>query len=167
MQPKSLLRLSQAASHLADLTSGEFRCVIDDPAVADARDKVRRIVFCSGKLYYDLVAQEHGQHVALVRVEELYPWPHEDIAEVLDAYPSVEEVVWAQEEPRNMGAWTFVAPRLRAAVGNAMPIKYIGRPERASPAEGYASAHNEQQRNIVAEALAAPAEKRRTARAGK
>jgi 2-oxoglutarate dehydrogenase E1 component len=167
MQPKSLLRLPQAASQLADLTSGTFRPVIEEPAAAEARDKVRRVVFCSGKLYYDLAAQEHGQHVALVRVEELYPWPHDEIAEVLDEYPSVDEVVWVQEEPRNMGAWTFVAPRLRAAVGNATPIKYIGRPERASPAEGYTSSHNEQQAKIIAEALAAPAERRRPARAGR
>jgi 2-oxoglutarate dehydrogenase E1 component len=144
--------------------------VIDDSAVAGARDQVRRIVFCTGKLYYDLTAQERGSHVALVRVEQLYPWPHDEIADVLDAYPAVEEVVWAQEEPKNMGAWTFVAPRLRAAVGNVLPISYIGRPERASPAEGYATSHTRQQAKIVAEALAEPAkpvERRRTAKAGK
>jgi len=89
-----------------------------------------------------------------VRVEELYPWPHEDIARVLDRYPALEEVMWAQEEPKNMGAWTFVAPRLCAAVGNTLPIRYIGRPERASPAEGYAASHTEQQTKVVTDALA-------------
>jgi 2-oxoglutarate dehydrogenase E1 component len=167
MQPKSLLRLPQAASRLADLTSGTFRLVIDDPAAAEGREQVRRVVFCSGKIYYELAAKEHGPHVALVRVEELYPWPHEQIASVLDQYPNIEEVVWVQEEPKNMGAWTFVAPRLRAAVGNAMPIRYIGRPERASPAEGYASSHSEQQARIVAEVLEPFAEKRRAAKAAR
>jgi 2-oxoglutarate dehydrogenase E1 component len=86
-------------------------------------------------------------------VEELYPWPHEAITAVLERYTGVEEVVWAQEEPKNAGAWTFVAPRLRAAVGNSVPIRYVGRPERASPAEGYASAHAEQQAAFVGEVM--------------
>ena len=80
-----------------------------------------------------------------MRVDELYPWPHEAITAVLERYTEIEEVVWTQEEPRNMGAWSFVSPRLRGAVGNAMTIRYIGRPERASPAEGYAAPHAEQQ----------------------
>jgi 2-oxoglutarate dehydrogenase E1 component len=155
MQPKSLLRLPQAASHLSDLSSGAFKPVIDDAVTAKASDQVRRMVLCTGKLYYDLAAStaKNGS-VALVRVEELYPWPHEAIARVIDRYPALEEVVWAQEEPKNMGAWSFVAPRLRAAVGNTLPIRYIGRPERASPAEGYATSHTEQQTRIVADALA-------------
>jgi 2-oxoglutarate dehydrogenase E1 component len=156
MQPKSLLRLPQAASSLAELTAGGFRPVIDDAWPALAPDQVRRVVFCTGKIYYDLSAAEHPPAVALVRIEELYPWPHEAVARVLDRYPAVEEIVWAQEEPRNMGAWPFVVPRLRAAVGNTVPIRYIGRPERASPAEGYASAHAAQQGKIIAEALGVP-----------
>jgi 2-oxoglutarate dehydrogenase E1 component len=127
--------------------------VIDDPAAEDARAEVKRLVFCSGKIYYDLTAAPHGAGVAIVRVEELYPWPHEAIAAVLDRYPNVEDVVWAQEEPKNMGAWTFVSPRLRGAVGNATPIRYVGRPERASPAEGYLSAHTATQAAIVEESL--------------
>jgi 2-oxoglutarate dehydrogenase E1 component len=153
MQPKSLLRLPQAASRLADLTSGTFHSVIDDAAAAEAPDQVRRLAFCTGKMYYDLAAQERSPGIALVRVEQLYPWPHEAIQRVLDRYTSVEDVVWAQEEPKNMGAWTFVAPRLRAAIGNALPIRYVGRPERASPAEGYAGPHAQQQERIVKEAL--------------
>jgi 2-oxoglutarate dehydrogenase E1 component len=153
MQPKSLLRLPQAASQLGDLTSGAFQPVIDDPAASGAPDQVRRLIFCTGKMYYDLAAQERGPGVALVRVEELYPWPHAAIQQVLDRYASIDEVVWVQEEPKNMGAWTFVAPRLRAAIGNALPIRYVGRPERASPAEGYAGPHAQQQERIVQEAL--------------
>jgi 2-oxoglutarate dehydrogenase E1 component len=105
-------------------------------------------------MYYDLsLAPERPTHVALVRVEELYPWPHEEIAALLDRYPGVEDVVWAQEEPKNMGAWSYAAPRLRALTGNALNVRYVGRPERASPAEGYEAAHKREQARIVAEAL--------------
>ncbi len=150
MQPKSLLRLPQAASKLSDLTNGTFQSVIDDPMASQHRDDVRRIVFCTGKLYYDLaLAANRNPNVALVRVEELYPWPHEEIARVMDMYPAVEQVVWAQEEPRNQGAWTYVQPRLRASAGAAVGVRYVGRPERASPAEGYKDAHDEAQADIV------------------
>jgi 2-oxoglutarate dehydrogenase E1 component len=153
MQPKSLLRLPEAASKLRDLTDGRFHAVIDDPMVGDARNAVTRLVFCTGKIYYDLLAQRKP-HVALVRVEELYPWPHEEVARIVDLYPAATEVVWAQEEPKNMGAWTYVSPRLRVSTGNAMIVRYIGRPERASPAEGYASAHKTEQERIIAEVTA-------------
>ncbi|HVP70837.1 MAG TPA: hypothetical protein VMS45_05880, partial [Gemmatimonadaceae bacterium] len=154
MQPKSLLRLPAAASRLADLTGGVFRPVLEDPS-SPAPDGVKRLVLCSGKIYYDLIAAPRNGDVAIVRVEELYPWPHEQLAAVLDKYPNVEDVVWAQEEPKNMGAWTFVSPRLRGSVGNATPIRYVGRPERASPAEGYQTTHAKQQAQIVKEALTA------------
>ncbi|MCA2989625.1 2-oxoglutarate dehydrogenase E1 component [Gemmatimonas sp.] len=151
MQPKSLLRLPQAASRLADLVQGGFQAVIDDPMASQQRDDVRRIVFCSGKLYYDLaLAPSRNPHVALVRVEELYPWPHEEIQQVVDRYPALEQVVWAQEEPKNQGAWTYVQPRLRASAGAALGVRYVGRPERASPAEGFADAHQAEQARIVA-----------------
>jgi 2-oxoglutarate dehydrogenase E1 component len=153
MQPKSLLRLPEAASRLSDLTDGSFQAVIDDPAVADSRDAVTRLVFCTGKIYYDLLA-ERKPHIALVRVEELYPWPHEAVAHIVDLYPGATEVVWAQEEPKNMGAWSYVSPRLRVSTGNVMIVKYVGRPERASPAEGYASAHKVEQDRIVHEVTA-------------
>jgi 2-oxoglutarate dehydrogenase E1 component len=158
MQPKSLLRLPEAASRMLELSSGGFQPVLDDTAASPVPREVKRLVLCSGKLYYDLVAArsegQPGKHVAIVRVEELYPWPHEQIAQIIDRYGGIEEVVWAQEEPRNMGAWSFVWPRLRASTGNAIPIRYIGRPERASPAEGYHTAHAEQQARIVSEILA-------------
>jgi 2-oxoglutarate dehydrogenase E1 component len=150
MQPKSLLRLPEAASKLSDLASGSFRHVIDDPIASENRKAVTRLVFCTGKLYYDL-APKRAPHVAIVRVEELYPWPGNQIAQIVDLYPAIEEVVWAQEEPKNQGAWSYVAPRLRMSTGNALLTRYVGRPDRASPAEGYAEAHKKEQERIVAE----------------
>jgi 2-oxoglutarate dehydrogenase E1 component len=159
MQPKSLLRLPEAASRLSDLTSGTFQTVIDDASVARQRESVKRIVFCTGKIYYDLIEKrkrDGGAGVALVRVEELYPWPHDEVARIVDSYPAIEDVVWAQEEPKNMGAWSFVWPRLRVSTGNAMPVRYIGRTERASPAEGYAEPHKVEQERIVSEVFTLP-----------
>jgi 2-oxoglutarate dehydrogenase E1 component len=153
MQPKSLLRMPEAASRLSDLTDASFASVIDDPQAQNNREQVKRLVFCTGKIYYDLIAKR-APHVALVRVEQLYPWPHDEVARIVDMYPAVEEVVWAQEEPKNMGAWTFVAPRLRVSTGNATILRYVGRPERASPAEGYVSAHKAEQERIVNEVVA-------------
>ncbi len=156
MQPKSVLRLAQASSRLSDLSEQAFQAVIDDPTGAQKREDVSRIVLCTGKIYYELAAKPLPPDVAVVRVEELYPWPHADISRVLDLYPNVKDVAWVQEEPKNMGAWSYVAPRLRGSVGNALVIRYIGRPERASPAEGYAQAHTDEQARIVADALASP-----------
>jgi 2-oxoglutarate dehydrogenase complex dehydrogenase (E1) component-like enzyme len=155
MQPKSMLRLPAAASKVEDLTQAGFKRVIDDPGVP-RRDEVTRLVFTTGKLYYELAAEGKPGHIAVARVEELYPWPHEEVSRVVDAYPNVVEIVWAQEEPKNMGAWSFVAPRLRASAGNALIIRYVGRPERASPAEGYFATHQAEQARIVGEAWAAP-----------
>ncbi|NUO40153.1 MAG: 2-oxoglutarate dehydrogenase E1 component [Gemmatimonadaceae bacterium] len=167
MQPKSLLRLPAAASRLEELAGGAFQPVIDDAAVASRRGDVRRLVFSTAKLYYDLLAARGNRaEVALVRVDELYPWPGEALAAVVDAYPNLEDVVWAQEEPKNMGAWTYVAPQLRVATGNMLTIRYVGRPERASPAEGYKEAHDVEQKRIVQDALTpvASGAKRKAAR---
>jgi 2-oxoglutarate dehydrogenase E1 component len=156
MQPKSLLRLAQAASAAKELSQGSFRSAIDDPDGASKRNKVKRLIFCTGKVYYDLVTPGVPESVAVVRVEELYPWPHEEVARIVDLYPHIDEVAWVQEEPKNMGAWSFVAPRLRVSTGNALVIRYYGRPERASPAEGYPAAHTAEQTRIVTEAVQAP-----------
>ena len=160
MQPKSLLRLPEAASTLRDLAAGTFRPVLDDPAVSQ-RDRIRRVVFCTGKIYYDLLAARRDDvaevtGVALVRVEELYPWPHDEVARIVDAYPAIDDVAWVQEEPKNMGAWGYVSPRLRVSTGNAIIVRYIGRPERASSAEGYATDHTAEQQRIVTEAFTLP-----------
>jgi 2-oxoglutarate dehydrogenase E1 component len=113
-------------------------------------------VFCTGKIYYDL-APRRAPHVAIVRIEELYPWPGNQVAQIVDLYPNIEEVVWAQEEPKNQGAWSYVSPRLRMSTGNALLTRYVGRPDRASPAEGYAESHKKEQERIVAE-VNAPAQ---------
>jgi len=155
MQPKSLLRLPAAASTLAELSHGAFRAVIDDPAASQRREGVKRLAFCTGKMYYDLLAERRDE-VALIRVEELYPWPHDEIARIVDLYPAVEDVVWAQEEPKNMGAWSFVWPLLRVSTGNALNLRYVGRPGRASPAEGYAQDHDAEQKRIVTEVFTLP-----------
>ena len=155
MQPKSLLRLPAAASKLEELSTGGFRPMIDDATADRRRDEVRRLVLCSGKIYYDLIEKERPSGIAIIRVEELYPWP-QGVARMVDQYQNVEEVVWAQEEPKNMGAWTYVSPRLRADIGTVLPLRYIGRPERAAPAEGYINSHAQEQSRIVNEVLTVP-----------
>jgi 2-oxoglutarate dehydrogenase E1 component len=151
MTPKGLLRLRQASSTLGDLADGSFAPVLDDRAAA--RKKVRRLVVCSGKLYYDIVGHEEragARHVAVVRVEQLYPFPVEEYARVVASYPRVEEIVWAQEEPQNMGAWRTIRHRLEAP---GVPLRFVGRPWRASPSEAYPTAHLIEQDRIVREAL--------------
>ncbi|MEO8449648.1 MAG: multifunctional oxoglutarate decarboxylase/oxoglutarate dehydrogenase thiamine pyrophosphate-binding subunit/dihydrolipoyllysine-residue succinyltransferase subunit [Gemmatimonadota bacterium] len=154
--PKSLLRLPQAGARIDDLTTGRFQPVLDDPAVAGKEAAVTRIVFCSGKVYFDLMAEADkraDRRSALVRVERLYSFPAEEVTAVLSRYPNVASVVWCQEEPRNMGAWTYIEPRLRALLPARATFGYSGRPERASPAEGYPTAHAMEQQRIVREAV--------------
>jgi 2-oxoglutarate dehydrogenase E1 component len=152
MTPKSLLRHPRAASPIAHLSEGGFCKVVDDDAVAP--DAVRRIVLCSGKIYYDLLAAREGDdagQVALVRVELLYPFPSIELSAAFERYGSHVELVWAQEEPQNMGAWSFIAPRVRELAQR--DVTYVGRPMRASPAEGFADAHDKEQQRIIADAL--------------
>ena len=153
--PKSLLRLPQASSRLEDLATGRFQPVLDDRTVT-ARDAVRRLILCSGKVYYDLTlaaARAQAQHVAIARVELLYPFPREELATLIRGYPGLREIVWVQEEPRNMGPQKFMLPQLRELVGPEVTVRDIGRPERSSPAEGYPAAHQAEQARIVATAL--------------
>jgi 2-oxoglutarate dehydrogenase E1 component len=162
MTPKSLLRHPRATTPVAELSGGGFRKVLDDATVDPGT--VRRIVLSSGKVYYDLLAGREAAgttDVALVRVELLYPFPASELRPVLERYGPDVEIVWVQEEPQNMGVWTFIAPRLRELAGRE-PV-YIGRPMRASPAEGYADAHEAEQRRIVAGALEPAAKPRRPA----
>jgi 2-oxoglutarate dehydrogenase E1 component len=156
MTPKSLLRLPAATSHVDELVSGSFQAVMDDPAPPD-RSQVTRLILCSGKVYYDLMAAPRraaAHHVAIARVELLYPVPVEAIRALLTNYPKLREVTWVQEEPRNMGARKFVQPRLREIAPEGVAVTEASRPERASPAEGYPGAHQVEQARIVAEALA-------------
>jgi 2-oxoglutarate dehydrogenase E1 component len=155
MTPKGLLRLKQAASTLDDLSSGEFRPVLDDPAVD--REKVTRLVFCQGKVYHDIVGHEDRERatsVAVARIEQLYPFPVEQTAAVVRGYPNLRELVWAQEEPQNMGAWRALRHRLEESKPEGVPLLYVGRPWRASPSEGYPTAHLREQDRIVRAALA-------------
>jgi 2-oxoglutarate dehydrogenase E1 component len=159
MTPKGLLRLKQASSTLADLSEGSFRPVIDDPN-AD-REAVTRLVLCSGKVYYDIVGHEQRAsmpHVAVARVEQLYPFPVEAYAEVVASYPNLREVVWTQEEPQNMGAWRTIRHRLEEPLReHGIPLTFVGRSWRASPSEGYPTAHLREQDRIVRAALGADA----------
>ncbi len=160
MTPKSLLRLPAAASRLSDLTDAAFRPVLDDPECSsdEAAATVRRVILCSGKLYYDLTGSEHRAampDVAVVRVEQLYPFPTEALRTVLARYPAVELVAWAQEEPRNMGPRKFVLPKIRHLVPFKTPLGDISRPERSRPAEGYPGAHAKEQTRIVKDAFGA------------
>ncbi|MBM4187107.1 MAG: multifunctional oxoglutarate decarboxylase/oxoglutarate dehydrogenase thiamine pyrophosphate-binding subunit/dihydrolipoyllysine-residue succinyltransferase subunit [Gemmatimonadetes bacterium] len=154
--PKSLLRLPAATSRLEELAAGRFEPVLDDPAARSRGAEIGRVVLCSGKVYYDLLARAEtaGSRPALVRLERLYSFPDDELRSVLAQYPNLREVVWCQEEPRNMGAWGFVEPRLRALLPNGAVLRYVGRPERASPAEGNSAAHTVEQDRLTTEAVA-------------
>jgi 2-oxoglutarate dehydrogenase E1 component len=146
--------MKQASSVLADLSEGKFEPVLDDPR-AD-HGAVTRLVLCSGKIFYDIDGHEdraNATSVAVARLEQLYPFPVEPAAALTGAYPNLREIVWAQEEPQNMGAWRTIRHRLEAAAPDAVPVQYIGRPWRASPSEGYPTAHRLEQDRIVREAL--------------
>ncbi|MES3034734.1 MAG: 2-oxoglutarate dehydrogenase E1 component [Gemmatimonadota bacterium] len=154
MQPKSMLRLPDAMSGIDELANAQFQPVIDDPTTSGRETSVTRLVICSGKIYHEIRAANPSAQVAVVRIEELYPWPNTEIGAVIDRYPNLTDVVWTQEEPKNMGAWSFAEPRLRMATGNVLTLRYAGRPDRASPAEGYEASHKADQARIIAEALA-------------
>ncbi len=154
MTPKGLLRLKDASSTLADLAEGAFRPVLDDPA-AD-HDAVRTLVLCSGKVYYDIAGHEEraaASTVAIGRIEQLYPFPTKAVADILAAYPNLQELVWAQEEPQNMGAYRSIRHRLEEALGARGKLRFVGRPWRASPSEGYPTAHVREQDRIARKAL--------------
>jgi 2-oxoglutarate dehydrogenase E1 component len=156
MTPKSLLRHPRAGSSLIDLAEGEFQAVIDDRVAQSRAEKVTRLVLCSGKVYIDLAGTDaftQAERVAVVRVEQLYPFPSEEIKRVVAGYPNLRELVWLQEEPQNMGAWNFVAPRLREQADWRGELRYVGRAEAASPAEGSMAAHMVEQNHLLAAAL--------------
>ncbi len=156
MTPKSLLRLPQAASRVEDLVEGRFQPVLDDAQVDPA--EVTRLALCTGKIYYDLLASKArvdgaADGVAIGRVELLYPFPQSEILEVVSRYPNLREVVWVQEEPRNMGARAYMSPRLLQVLPEHLQFGYIGRPERAASGEGYPVAHASEQQRIITTAL--------------
>jgi len=154
MTPKSLLRLPQATNRLSHLTEKRFYPVLAEPRVP--AEKITRLLLCTGKIYYDLVGHERregNERVAIGRVEQLYPFPESDLRELFARYPNLEEIVWVQEEPRNMGAREYMFPRLMQILPEGFELGYIGRPERAAPGEGYPAAHNAEQQRILADAL--------------
>ena len=154
MTPKSLLRMPQAASTVAELAEGRFRPSIADDSVDP--DDVTRLILCSGKIYYDLTGHEERRsstQVSIGRVELLYPWPQAEILKMIAGYPQLQEVVWVQEEPRNMGARAHMSARLRQTIPEHLRFGYVGRPERAASGEGYPVAHAMEQNRIVTTAL--------------
>jgi 2-oxoglutarate dehydrogenase E1 component len=159
-RPKSLLRDRRARSPIAAFTSGSFAEVVDDPAMSDALDPatVDRVVLCSGKVAFDAIGRrdelgDAGAHVAVVRVEQLYPWPKDGLLEVLGRYTGAEEVVWLQEEPENMGAWNFVHSRLHRLLRSSHILRHVSRAESASPASGSAALHRLELEDLLARSV--------------
>ncbi|MGH3029586.1 MAG: multifunctional oxoglutarate decarboxylase/oxoglutarate dehydrogenase thiamine pyrophosphate-binding subunit/dihydrolipoyllysine-residue succinyltransferase subunit [Gaiellaceae bacterium] len=159
LTPKGLLRLREATSRLDDLARGGFRAIIDDPRLdEEAKRQAERLVLCSGKVYYDIVGHEAFKDVggvAVARLEQLYPFPVAAYDELLSRYPTISEVIWAQEEPQNMGAWRAIRHRLEEGLPAEVELRYVGRPWRASPSEGYPTAHLLEQDRIARECLGA------------
>ncbi|WP_191565539.1 2-oxoglutarate dehydrogenase E1 component [Metabacillus idriensis] len=158
MTPKSLLRNAQTISTIEELSEGEFHSVVEQPGLGLNYTDVKRIVLCSGKIATDLTdklkhLEEDVKNIHVVRVEELYPFPKKDITAILSRYESLEEIVWVQEEPMNMGAWTYIDPELREVAPAGVKVNYIGRKRRSSTAEGDPNVHKKDQERIVTEAL--------------
>ncbi len=155
MTPKSLLRNKEAASSLTDLARGEFQTVIADGSAADAK-KVKRIVLCSGKVYYDLAATRKDREIddmVILRLEQLYPFPHKTLAGEFKKYPNATEIMWVQDEPQNQGAWFYVQHHLLENMSDGQKLGYAGRAASASPAVGYYAMHNEQQKALLDQAF--------------
>ena len=156
MTPKSLLRLRASFSRLDDFTTRGFRRLIDDPLAESHRDEVQRLILCTGKIYYDLMAsplRAEAKDLAIVRQELLEPFRTDDVLAVIAKYPNARQLTWVQEEPMNMGAYWHVKRRLEPRLPKHLTLRYVGRPERASPSEGYAIAHEAQEERIVEAAL--------------
>ncbi len=158
LTPKSLLRNPAAGSTLADLAQGRWQPVIDDARARENPEAIRRLILCSGKVYFDLVAakqRESRPDVAIARLEQLYVFPSDEMAALIEGYGHVEDVVWVQEEPENMGAWDFVRPKLQELLGGCGPLRYVGRPRASSPSEGSTSWHAVNQNALIERAYAA------------
>jgi 2-oxoglutarate dehydrogenase E1 component len=158
MSPKSLLRNPKAVSSVKDLTEGSFQCVVDD--CIDAKDQITKVVLCSGKVFYDLEEtrnKEGKENIAIIRIEQLYPFPHDDLEEILSAYKNINEFVWCQEEPANQGAWFSHRHRIQRVLdrfeGNDKQISLVSRPAAAAPAVGMMKLHLKQQSQLIEDAL--------------
>jgi len=157
MTPKSLLRHPLASVEGSELTNGEFQPVLEQAGLGKNVDKVEKIVLCSGKIAIDLEArvqeEENTDWIHILRVEELYPFPEKQVSEILARYTNLKELLWVQEEPQNMGGWTFVDPYLRQLAPLGVEVKYAGRPRRSSPSEGDPVVHKKEQNRIINEAF--------------
>ena len=157
--PKSLLRNKAATSDMTELAEGAFKTVITDEQAAP--ESVRRIVLCSGRVYYDLIkrraelAPESAEHFAVVRIEQLYPFPHDELRTVIESFPNAREIVWCQDEPQNQGVWNYAKTRILVNMRDGMKLGYAGRPESPSPAVGYGALHAHQLKELLEAAYAA------------
>lgn len=155
MSPKSLLRHAKVVSPISEFEKGQFEEVIDDVRIKDAKS-VTRLVFCTGKIFYEMLeatsTAPEGE-VALVRIEQLYPFPSKKVEAIISRYKNLSEVLWVQEEPQNMGAWTFVRPRLEALLSDPKKLRYVGRRDSGTTAEGSTKAHTTEQARIINEAV--------------
>ena len=155
MTPKSLLRHKLATNSLEEIAKGKFQVILDEIDELDV-EQVKRVVVCSGKVYYDLLEERRKRElkdIALVRVEQIYPFARRSLARLLASYPNATEVIWCQEEPLNQGPWYQIRHHLRICIGDNQTLIYAGRPASASPACGYMSVHQEQQKSLVDDAL--------------
>ncbi len=155
MTPKSTLRRKLSFSSLEDLSTGSFQTVIGDPDPLDSK-AVERVVICSGKVFYDLDSardEAKNDSVAIVRMEQFYPFPGEKLKSLFGEYSNASEIVWTQEEPKNMGGWSFVEPRITEIKHDNMTLKFVGRVASASPATGSYVIHGLEQKEIVDKAL--------------
>lgn len=157
MTPKSLIRNKRVMVAKSELQQGSFRHVLDSPTTGGSPDRVKRLLFCSGKVAIDLEEAldgvEHHEHLHILRVEQLYPFPEKEIRQIINRFGNLEEIVWVQEEPKNMGAWSYIEPRLCALAPVGVPVEYVGRRARSSTAEGLPDVHRIEQERIVNEAL--------------
>lgn len=156
LTPKSLLRHTEVASSFMDLSEGSWQPVIDDSLDPKQIDKIRRLIICSGKVYVDLKSCEHRAKtpsVAIIRLEQLYPLPREELKRVINSYSNLSEIVWLQEEPENMGAWTYIHPRLKNIIDRKFPLYYMCRSAYSSPAEGSLSRHRVNQETLINQAF--------------
>jgi 2-oxoglutarate dehydrogenase E1 component len=156
LTPKSLLRDRAVASTPLELSEGRFHPVIDDEGARERAKEIRRLILCSGKVFVDADASERraaAADTAICRVEQLYPFPFDELRALVAGYPAVRDVVWLQEEPENMGAWEFVRPLLEELLGGRYPLRYVGRARGSSPSEGSAAWHHVNQETLIAQAF--------------
>jgi 2-oxoglutarate dehydrogenase E1 component len=154
--PKGLLRHPFVASPVSLLTDGIWQRVMDDSELPGERKDVKNLILCSGRIYVDLVTsklRKENPDDAIARVEQLYPYPKQDLEELIASYPALERVIWVQEEPLNMGAWNYLRPRLRELVGDKLSLHYVGRPESSSPAEGSSTLYRINQQALIEQAF--------------